>query len=553
MKKPTEPEPGDCCGTGCARCVWDIYFDKLAEWEHARTTTTATSGCAEGESVMKHSRQEDGEDCDAGPVCRVGSVVVKYVEDEASTCAKAATWHPLGPHGEVEQHLQRVEKVLIHPDDAEIVGGGIFRVFLTTRSKPMNELCYRCGDTIDLFVSNETDLVDRLCRRLQLVPDRCCILSASPFVPAKNFPPWLPLNSPMTVRHLLKHYVDLTSSAYLHGPSFFSMIKKAAKSAVDVEGLGDLSVEPVSAASREVRRSLIARNWTMVDVLNAYPSASPSLARLLECTTPLKPRPFSVVGMTTAAVAAPNGSVEDMDTQSTSATFELCLRHSLLPRAGGPVVIEEDVTGEKREDRNNSIARWGHVSGPLRCGRSPEYLSTSRFGKSCVAGPFGGPLLLIGGGTGIAPLVSLMRTKRGGISGCGIKSANWIIYGVRHLREAVYHGELHAVADRYAVAVSRGYEDLMNPQSGRLIPDRTAASSSWCRQGHVTDILQEWAVDVASFVGDRGATIVSCGPAAMIQSVRNCLPGVLFAGKSDAEAQVRRLELDGRVIYDTWH
>jgi hypothetical protein len=31
--KPTPPEPGECCGGGCARCVFDLYEDELARWE----------------------------------------------------------------------------------------------------------------------------------------------------------------------------------------------------------------------------------------------------------------------------------------------------------------------------------------------------------------------------------------------------------------------------------------------------------------------------------------------------------------------------------------
>ena len=31
--KPVPPEPGDCCGGGCARCVLDVYQDELARWE----------------------------------------------------------------------------------------------------------------------------------------------------------------------------------------------------------------------------------------------------------------------------------------------------------------------------------------------------------------------------------------------------------------------------------------------------------------------------------------------------------------------------------------
>jgi hypothetical protein len=29
---PAPPDPGDCCGGGCARCVWDVYNDALEAW-----------------------------------------------------------------------------------------------------------------------------------------------------------------------------------------------------------------------------------------------------------------------------------------------------------------------------------------------------------------------------------------------------------------------------------------------------------------------------------------------------------------------------------------
>lgn len=31
--KPEPPAPGDCCGGGCARCVFDVYDEQLERWE----------------------------------------------------------------------------------------------------------------------------------------------------------------------------------------------------------------------------------------------------------------------------------------------------------------------------------------------------------------------------------------------------------------------------------------------------------------------------------------------------------------------------------------
>ncbi|KAF3325003.1 Oxidoreductase-like protein [Carex littledalei] len=32
LEPPEKPLPGDCCGSGCVRCVWDIYYDELEEY-----------------------------------------------------------------------------------------------------------------------------------------------------------------------------------------------------------------------------------------------------------------------------------------------------------------------------------------------------------------------------------------------------------------------------------------------------------------------------------------------------------------------------------------
>jgi Oxidoreductase-like protein, N-terminal len=30
--RPAPPEPGDCCGGGCARCVFDVHEELLERW-----------------------------------------------------------------------------------------------------------------------------------------------------------------------------------------------------------------------------------------------------------------------------------------------------------------------------------------------------------------------------------------------------------------------------------------------------------------------------------------------------------------------------------------
>ncbi|KAL6220629.1 hypothetical protein ACLB2K_008385 [Fragaria x ananassa] len=41
---PEKPEPGDCCGSGCVRCVWDVYYDELDEYNKLYKTRSVRMG-----------------------------------------------------------------------------------------------------------------------------------------------------------------------------------------------------------------------------------------------------------------------------------------------------------------------------------------------------------------------------------------------------------------------------------------------------------------------------------------------------------------------------
>lgn len=32
---PEVPSPGDCCGSGCVRCVWDVYCEELEAYNNS--------------------------------------------------------------------------------------------------------------------------------------------------------------------------------------------------------------------------------------------------------------------------------------------------------------------------------------------------------------------------------------------------------------------------------------------------------------------------------------------------------------------------------------
>lgn len=57
---PEKPLPGDCCGSGCVRCVWDIYFDELDAYDKALAAHAASSGSGAKDSSAADTKPSDG-------------------------------------------------------------------------------------------------------------------------------------------------------------------------------------------------------------------------------------------------------------------------------------------------------------------------------------------------------------------------------------------------------------------------------------------------------------------------------------------------------------
>jgi len=57
---PEKPLPGDCCGSGCVRCVWDIYFDELDAYDKALAAHAAASSGSGGKDSSADTKPSDG-------------------------------------------------------------------------------------------------------------------------------------------------------------------------------------------------------------------------------------------------------------------------------------------------------------------------------------------------------------------------------------------------------------------------------------------------------------------------------------------------------------
>ncbi|GFY93926.1 hypothetical protein Acr_09g0003720 [Actinidia rufa] len=41
---PEKPLRGDCCGSGCVRCVWDVYYEELEDYKKLFSESKSKSG-----------------------------------------------------------------------------------------------------------------------------------------------------------------------------------------------------------------------------------------------------------------------------------------------------------------------------------------------------------------------------------------------------------------------------------------------------------------------------------------------------------------------------
>lgn len=578
MRRPREPAPGECCGSGCTRCVWDVYYDQLAKYNEF-----IANG---GEEKEASTSSEDDE-----PVNYVGSVVVKYLPFSEVSESSAAPFDVFEKR-EMELRnlipIERIDLVMSSQNTFDPNNPGINVVDIyagITGAKPVP------GDAVEVFVpnsvgTNAADDVVRLCRALGLGPSTRCELHRSPFVPEDSFPPWLPLELPITIEHLLSFYVDISSSSYLLRRSFFESllrihnnnVKEASKLSEPASGAPDPDkiklLEECASSDRgaDLFRALSNNAAplcypSLTDVLETFSFVKIPLDRLLEVSGPLRPRQFSIANY------IPDGVAVDR--------IQLCMREVCAPRSrnlkasavsGSPRRVAEMLNEAARAiSSEDSEFFLGHTSHPVckaaRASRSgvaspPRrmYIGTSLFGATsfakhlqagcfavcnpCRAKKLRGPLLLVGCGTGVAPLiaaVSRLMHSRASLLNDAVPYPCWCFYGARTRAELVYHEQFEKALSIGAIA---HYEYALSREDERGQVG-----------GHVTDLLKKHRESVASALGNAGQMFV-CGPANALRAVRKLLECDLLAEADDddsgREQRILMLEEQGRLNFDIW-
>ena len=305
--------------------------------------------------------------------------------------------------------------------------------------------------------------------------------------------------------------------------SFFAFLALHASDPLQREKLLDLSS---TDGQRDLYRYCHKEKRTYVEVLEDFPSARPPLAELVARVPRLGPRSFSI----SSAHALYPGEVQVTAALLTFTTpwkrkrMGVCSTFlSLLPQSKG----------------DEPLATTVYVS---------VYVRRGGFTLPKTVGWGGPPLLMIGPGTGVAPLRALCQAKLAALSSVPSPAPTFspylLVFGNRN-RDADFLYE-----EEWARYHEKGVLER---------PVVTAFSRDQVEKVYVQDRLQEDGVREQVFDWlheQRGVVIVAGSSGAMPREVRRALTRIfqVEGGMEVAEAQayLRSMEKERRYIQETW-
>ncbi|OQS05712.1 Hydroxylamine reductase [Thraustotheca clavata] len=160
--------------------------------------------------------------------------------------------------------------------------------YLITMELPEG-MTYQTGDHVQIVYKNPDSLVERAARCLRL--DLDTIVQMQPL--EDNLPKTFPTTAPVTVRAILRDYLDLASPpsrSFLEGLSALCTNPEEAaylQNLAEDMGVGNLYMRYVSGG-------MLREPFTLIDVLEDHPSIKIRLDHLLGNVRPIMPRYYSI-------------------------------------------------------------------------------------------------------------------------------------------------------------------------------------------------------------------------------------------------------------------
>lgn len=373
---------------------------------------------------------------------------------------------------------------------------------------------YAPGDCLSLYPQNTQEAVNRALKALRIIDDGQQKYIIKPNTnwglevqPSRPF-----FGIPITLAELFTRFIDLDATA---SQTFLRMFSVCAAVSGDEE-LRERMADLGSPSNCEDYNSFAYREKrTVIEVMEDFPKIAVPLEAFISNAPLLRPRYYSI------------SSSPTMDKDVIGLT--VALFHLVTPLG---------------RDRKGLCSRW-------LC----EATKGSTIEGCFLHRPFEihpkAPLILIGPGTGVAPLRGIIRERAALAAASGTASPEMILFfGCRNQQGDFLHGdEWPAIGPALKVVTAFSRDDTTGKKvyvQHKLIDDSEAAT-------RVFKLLTN--TDEELYGG--GGVVIICGNAKhMPKSVQDALASIISAGKGlskeDALVFVNRLRSEGRMKFETW-
>jgi NADPH-ferrihemoprotein reductase len=361
---------------------------------------------------------------------------------------------------------------------------------------------YEAGDHVAVYPVNDSDIVERLGNRLGVDLGVVFTLTNLDEEATKKHP----FPCPTTYRIALLHYLDVTSCPRTN---VLKELSEYASNPSDKEFL--LSLTHSTVESKELYQDWIVNHHrTILHVLEDLPSVNPAIDHLCELLPRLQPRYYSIS-------SSPKISPD---------------------RIAITAILVEYETLTKRQMRGVATG-WLKHKLPTESERPtvPIFVRKSQFRlpfKPTV------PILMIGPGTGLAPMRSFIQDRYSVMKEGKPVGDSILYFGCRHKNEDfIYEDELIKYRDE-----------------GLLTKLHVAFSRDQAHKVYVQHLLEQNGEEVWGVL-DRGGHIYVCGDARhMAHDVDQVLQRIVskYGKMDDAAVQeyLKKLRARGRYSCDVW-
>ncbi|KAJ6257481.1 hypothetical protein Dda_7266 [Drechslerella dactyloides] len=401
------------------------------------------------------------------------------------------------------------------------------------------------GDALNILATNPPGVVAEALQILNLPVDADQPLRIIPHSPSDAPRAFVNL---VTLRTLLTYHLDVTA---IPRRSFFAFCAAFTSDEFHRERLVDF-VDPKYA--EELYDYTTRPRRSILEVLQEFDSVKVPLAYIVEVLPRIKGRLFSIASAKGQHALSPSIlQSPGVDTAAT-ATVEL---------ADGEGRRDGRVEEGGKMDLLVAIVRYRTVIKRIRQGLCTRYIAAlkpgDRLNVTLSRGGLGGavrrvqphtPILLIGPGTGVAPLRAMLWERllaleeTGGSTESGLRTGKTLLlFGCRGVSSDYFFG------DEWAGLMTRYGADVAEV--------RTAFSRDQREKRYVQNLIREAKGEVWRMVGEQGGLVYVCGSSGrMPQAVREALIEVFEEaggmGRDAAEAYLLTMEGEGRYRQETW-